>query len=336
MGCAWKKPQTDDDLPRIALKQNDGILTVCENNKNTPSSYLVHKAVPIQILPSFVRSFYMDVLHDKCATCSQHAYKDLYFFKNHVISVECAKKENYYTRKKIFSRLKDLRHVLVPSNIFYLPLKKDSGIVFQKMKYCKKGDMFDFMLNNMGKENINIDEFVFSMASTLIQIHKRGIFLTDIKLENILYDDTFYFSDFEHAFLDQKFLPETANKKEIHEHVLRSKQSGQLWVRTVHYLPAPDFPYTQKMAIRNDVFALARCIGMLIVSNRFNLSLHIFQGYTPYKVKDDRCELRDTCPQVYNHSYIADCCDCIVEHDLYANHAFLEKIISSQYKNTVI
>jgi len=337
MGCIWNKiPMTNDDLGSTVLLQGSGVLCTIKK-KNTPSSYLINTPVSVYELPRFALRFYMCVQNDLYVKVTQNAYKDLYYMGDHVVSVEHCTEVNFKDRAKLFKRMKQMKwkgNILIPSNICFVPTSAAKGVVLQKMKYCRFGDMFDYMDNRLGAKDIDIHDFVFKMASTLKELHQNDIFLTDIKLENILYDDTFYFADVEYAFIDKPFLDEPG-ENDIITHIVDFRNSGRKWVRTLNYATSNTFPYTRGMAVQNDVFAMARCIGMLISTNYFNVSLKMFHGDSTLKVYDQRDKLRKRMPDLLDHPYVNECCEIILSHGKKDFAKFLDTLIEIYYKNKV-
>ena len=332
MGCIWNKiPPREDDIKCIALVQVKGIqkeVIIKNKTVHTPSGHLIERMIPIRSLPPFVVTFYVAIRNNFHFKVSQNSYKDLYYIADKVLSVEYTSLVNYNDREKLFKRMKTLtrsQHILIPDRWVYLPISETHGVCIQRMKYCRGGDMFEIMLESTGQNDINISRFAFSMASTLKELHENNIFLTDLKLENILYSDTFQFTDLEYAFIDKPFVPDDAESDDRMNNAIDYIKSGRKWVRTHAYVPTASFPCTKTKAIQNDVYALAKCIGILIASTVFGITIKLFDENLIDKIEMDY-------PMMWKHVYIRDCVRCIKYYAKYANTDFLDKIIETYYK----
>lgn len=342
MGCIWNKiPGKTDDIHTCTLTRAKSIeIEVLHGNtiKKTPSAYLIENSIQYNTLPPFVLHFYISVQKDLFFKVSQNVYKDLYYIGNHVISCERVNLVNYNDRCALFETIKRMKHrdnILIPTHHFYHPLTQKTGICIQRLPFCKHGDMFDFMVKGAGTKNVDVNEFVRSMSTTLQELHENNIFLTDIKLENILYSNRFQYADIEYAFINKPFVDSQASTEDKLNNIYNFKKGGRRWIRTLQYIPEKTFPSTIDIAVRNDVFALARCIGMLISVNVFDMSIKMFQGDEDFEIHDQRHVLREHHPNVWEHAYIKECAACICEYDKYANAKFLETLMEIYYNNNL-
>ena len=274
--------------------------------KKTPTSYLINSTVLLaSIAPRFVKSFIYKVNNKEYERCEFHQNKDIFFFKKSVYTVEHTRQTYYIERHRLFKKLKSLKrrkHVVVPTNLFYVPLEEHTGIVIQRMEHCTGGDMFEFMMDKT-KQPKCFHTIVYNLASTLHELHQNDVYLTDIKPENIFIGDVFKFGDIKCAFMDRRFLTED----EVKDKQCLKNFTKKRWVRNSKYLPDKVYPLTRRLAIRNDIYALFLTIGTFISNKYFDVYLKVFAG------KDDLTlplsplwlnELKEEAPQLLDHPYI--------------------------------
>ena len=277
----------------LCLVNTENIVVRNEYSKKlTASSYLMKMNLDISEVPLFVIQFYGMVNENQYDSCLQNQYKDLYFCYDVVFSVEITKPYIYKNVETLSEVTRIMNHVMTPSHVYYHPLNEVEGILFQKMLRCNQMDLFGQLFESeIGY--IDIDNLIYTLCYTLRSLHRMNIYLMDIKLENIFghyYDDKiiWMFADTEYAFVNAPFIEEDeqhANPKEIFR--ARCFRKFQ-WIKTPQYLPDWTYPYSRKIAERNDCFALARCIGMVI-------TLMETGGVSPlfYEKRKDINDIRD-------------------------------------------
>ena len=327
MGCLCSTPTGIDDL--ILFRQPDILLYDVHSKKKTPSSYLIELgSIKKTSVPSIVVEFYQIVGDRQYEKVMQNKYKDIYFCGTHVYSVEVMKEYIYTSIQKMHNVTSVMNHVLTPDEMYYYPLDDSSGLLFQKTHHCTVGDLWYRCFKN-GYNSIDIDSLVYSLASTLKALHNMNIFLMDIKLENILgsWDrekgkTCWYFADCEYAWVNPLF---AGHECKYPENEMKARNKGKFkWVKTIHYLPNGTYPYCREIAIRNDCFALARCIGTLVHFRRSGEPNAMFYG----NKKMDLYDLRDSMKAYYpNDKYLHVCGDCIIEYGTHATHEFLNRLI---------
>ena len=201
--------------------------------------------------------------------------------------------------------------IVLPDNIFYIPIEEHKGIIIQKMEYCKGGDLFDFMFDQ-AKQHNNIDIIIHDLSSTLMELHENDIFLTDIKLENIFVSSTFKFADIEDAFIDQTFMCENDfNDMEKRLNFLATNRTR--WVRTRKYLPDSQYPVTRKIAIRNDIYAFIMTLALYICKKVYNREPAIFtEKDMPKKIM---YEMKYKIHHVINDPYVDLAVEYMIEYN---------------------
>lgn len=316
MGCVQSKQTylflTDnEDIPsevdKIIVRDDKQLV----KTKKTPTSYLTKVIILSKKVPVFVRDFFELVNNRGYDDCEFHENKDIFYFSDFVYTVEFTKKYYVYRRKKLFKRIEKMKYsknVVVPESIFYIPIEEHSGVIIQKMEYCKGGDMFDFMFDP-SKKHKDIHRIIHDLSSTLIELHENNIFLNDIKPENIFISTSFKFGDIEDAFIDQPFMNDDDFKDNDKKLSFLVKNKTR-WVRTLRYCPDKEYPITRKLAIRNDIYAFIMSLGLYICKKVYNKEPSIFTGkIIPSEMVD---KVKDGFHSMFNDRYI----DLAVEYIL--------------------
>ena len=326
MGCICA---TYENMDHLIINHKDDILLYNKySNKRTPSSYLIETSINKYIMPNFIIDFYDVVNNHHYMSLMQNKYKDLYFCNGYVYSIEFMKEYTYTNLKKVHEVVNVMNHVLSPLNSYYHAIDDEHGIFFQKMKRCNKRDLWYNTFGSNGICSIDVDSLVYSLANTLKTLHDMDIYLMDIKLENILGHinrdgiTEWMFADIEYAWVDPPFVGhETRYPEEKMKSINKNKRR---WVKTLHYLPDKTYPYCRRIAVRNDCFALARCIGNLICYIKRQEANRMFFG----NKEMESCDLRSVIKNLYpEDKYLHICGDCVIEYDKYATHEFLNRLI---------
>ena len=309
------------------IHKNGGIETIINS---TPCCYLMTTPIQKKKVKKFVRVFFDEVNTQKYIRCMHNQYKDIFFFRDYIYTIEFAPLYNYVNRLLLHKICKKMNHVLIPTDIFLHKIDDKTGLIIQKMKRYNKGDLWMYVLRH--HQMINVNDFVLQMACTLKTLHEKNIFLLDIKLENIFghrvgNKTEWTFGDNEYAFVEQQFLSEEEfqNDEKRINHLCESRRKIK-WIKTLEYSPDKSFPYTKRIAIRNDCFALARCIGIVICYTQEGSCNTMFWGNRDMEIFDRRRDIQKAYP---NNKYLELCGNCIVEYDEYANTTFLDNLIDT-------
>jgi len=328
MGCICDKDLAIDN--HIFLNRNTDILIKHPHKKcNTPSSYLMNNHIDTSMVPPFIIEFYDRVNQKMYTRCSHNHYKDIYFFNDVIYTVECVKYYIFKNIQQLHNITCDISHVVSYENIFYMPHDEKEGILIQKMPLYELTDMFTFCISERRSNRIDINLFVYQLASTLKELHENDIFLNDIKLENIvgrMKDDKmdWAFTDTEYAYIGVDFLEGDIDKENIR--LFRDRMKGRFrWIKTIEYIPDNTYPCCRKIAERNDCFALARCIGTVICFMKIGSANTMFYGNGYMYVYDLRHILKDV---LKDDLYVHHCGNAVAEYDTYANDSFLDELIS--------
>ena len=293
-------------------------------------------------MPPFVQELFLTLNQQRYDKCRYDYSKDIYMCNQLVYSIEYVTAKHFKTRSELFKRIASLepdtrKHILLPTKSHYTPIDRHRGIVFQEFVRCEM-DMHDFSTQYRGRAQdafrdhaFDIDRFVLTLSMTLKRLHEVNIYLADIKPENILIKGGLnMFTDVEYAFLD----PPTMTDRQYADSLYRdlSRISKRRWIRTLKYLPSSEYPLTKSMFIRNDVFALARCISMLMLSICHKKQYRLFSGCEDSTLHDERAMIRARDPDVMAIPYIANCADCIIEYSTRANTVFLDNMIDTAHQ----
>lgn len=287
-------------------------------SKYTPCHYLITQPIRRENVPPFVLEFYNIANGGHYGQIMQNHYKDIFFCNDVIYTIEKTKQSVYENVKKMQEVTAIFNNILTPSEVYF---NQQSGIMFQKMLYCNIGDLWTFCYIKKRSTSIHIDHLVHSLASTLKVLHGMDIFLMDIKLENIFghvvnNSITWMFGDTEYAFINAPFVKEGTLKAPYFENFK--------WVRTLEYTPTREYPHCKRIAERNDCFALARCLGTVIMFMKDGRPNSMFYGNKEMRIFDLRDEVHSKFP---DDKYLSLLGDCVVEYDKYANDSFLSKLI---------
>ena len=264
--------------------------------KGRPIEDILDQTIYVGNIPDFVNEFiYQYTFHQLKYIKGQ--YKDLFFCDNKVYGIEKISKTEFERRKILQKKIKNIKNVVMYSESFYL-----NGCIIGIMdKY--EMDLFELLKCS----NIDIIDFVSQISSGLTHLHKCGVYIQDLKPENIFVNidnqDRFvyYIADIEYAFMDSDF----------------SNIISRPWIRTLHYTPCLRKPKTKIEAVRNDYYAFAVMIGRIETFYHNNLQLNVFcEPRTSILEKDwdDRYKLEE-----WVLIYSKFCSDFIVERLYYKN-----------------
>ena len=282
--------------------------------KKTPTSYLTNVIILNQKVPMFVKQFFEMVNNRDYNECEYHENKDIFYFSDFVYTIEFTKKKYIDRRKKLFKRIRNMKHsdkIVVPDEIFYIPIEQHKGIIIQKMEYCKGGDMFDFMFDPLKQHN-SIHKIIYDLTATLIELHENNIFLNDIKLENIFVSSQFKFADIEDAFIDQPFMNHD-DYRDTEKRLNFFLKNKTRWVRTKKYLPDSQYPLTRKIAIRNDIYAFIVTIGLYICKKVYDKEPSIFNEKD--MPKKFMYEMKHKIHHVLNDAYVDLAIEYMIEYN---------------------
>jgi len=262
----------------------------------------------------FVKQFFEMVNNRDYNECEYHENKDIFYFSDFVYTIEFTKKKYIDRRKKLFKRIRNMKHsdkIVVPDEIFYIPIEQHKGIIIQKMEYCKGGDMFDFMFDPLKQHN-SIHKIIYDLTATLIELHENNIFLNDIKLENIFVSSQFKFADIEDAFIDQPFMNHD-DYRDTEKRLNFFLKNKTRWVRTKKYLPDSQYPLTRKIAIRNDIYAFIVTIGLYICKKVYDKEPSIFNEKD--MPKKFMYEMKHKIHHVLNDAYVDLAIEYMIEYN---------------------
>ena len=321
---------SNDDFVLTKTKTSKRNGKTITKTKKTPTSYLLY--LPIYNPCVFIRMF-VNMVNNKLYTkCSFNEYKDLFFCIDEVYSVENCKLSQYRHRQLLFKKVSKLKHkhfMLIPSDIYYIPLDDKEGIVIQKMEWCKHGDLLQIIYNKKAPK-FDMMQVIHDMASTLLECHQNDIYLNDIKLENIFVDKNkqWKFADYEYAFYKRPYLPNVLTDvlSDFDKAKFKYATREFTWIRTLQYCPDRHFPLTRKDVARNDVFAFAKTFGMFTAARIYDFKANIF-GDPEDRANGNRYQFALNYPDFWNVPCIKEMADCMYEYDEYANDQMLVKLI---------
>ena len=167
------------------------------------------------------------------------------FKSEDVYILEPISRVEYCRRRRLHSRLTDLKC----NTVIYDDMYWYDGLFFGKMKRYDM-DLFEYLRD----ERINIPDMLRQLIPSLQMMHSYGIYLQDIKPENIFIDVhstnniEYCFGDVDYAFLEEDFPLFIDDRK---------------WLRTREFSPELGKPKTQLEARRNDMYAFAVMIGRI-------------------------------------------------------------------------
>ena len=327
MGCICEKAYVPEEEPLQLNLNSDMSMMHPSHKERTPTSHLVTSVLPKDDIPDFVIRFYGVINNNQYLYCIHNNYKDIFFCSNCVYTVERTKFYIPNNVRTIHNLLRGDKHVLISHKIYYIHLTGTNGLLIQWMPLCDVGDLWHFCFKEKRSKEIDIDGFVFTLATTLRTCHQKGIFLMDIKMENILgttreHGIDWCFADIEYAFVDVDFIDDESDLEQVRRYRMQMKNQYK-WIKTKEYLPDFTYPYSRSLAVRNDVYAFARCLGTLICYQRYGQANTMFFGGDGGKVYDNR----EAVNFIMDDEYIRLCGDCVIEYEKYANGTFLDRLI---------
>lgn len=286
-----------------------------------PIDELCKSTIKIDDCPIFVQQF---LYHYKNRQFQYLAgtYKDL-FAKNDIIySVEKMDHVEFCRRRKLYTDIENLRiNTIMPTKVHYL-----NGCLIGEMRRLEV-DLFEFLKNDY----INLDEFVLQISRIICKLHANGIFMQDFKLENILVDVhdnsqlTYYLCDLDFALRKEDY---------FHREIIKKR----IWVRTPEYTPTIHKPMTVFEAVRNDLYAFAKTIGLIETTFFLNKTYNVFTKKRE-DIVDDEFDDRDRIIHYkangHDYRYAEFCADFMLEGIIYKSNIFnflktLKKIASTK------
>lgn len=325
MGCA----SSNTDTLEHHINGISYILIHYNEPKSTLSIVAKGMCIDANQVPNFVVKA-IEIANEYMYKSVIYSYKkDIFFYEKNVYTIQYAESFTYKNIKKIMSRTVSLRNVLTPDEAFYLT---SCSLLFLKMEACDF-DLWNYVTSG---NKLNIKKTFLELAQTLKKLHEDNIYLLDLKLENIFgtYEDNdihLVFADLEYVFIDPPFLTrqnELIQKFECD--IFKQSISGKFkWVKTYEYTPDSIYPYTREIAIRNDVFAFARCLGSsLMLQNTGSTNLMYF-GNRKMEIYDLRNHVQAQFP---DNVILQLCGNIIVEYNKFANNNTLNQLINELKK----
>ena len=123
-------------------------------------------------------------------------YLGLQKLSNRLVAIKCLEKlyfKDEVTKKKILSEVKILKRLLGHPNIIkLLEVFENKKYVFFVMEYAANGDLLRYLKQKTMLEEEEGKYMFYQIACGLRYIHKQGIIHRDIKLDNILLDESFH------------------------------------------------------------------------------------------------------------------------------------------------
>jgi serine/threonine protein kinase len=265
-------------------------------------------------------------------------YKELYRKDDNFYSIEECTIKHYRERSKLMKLCSNMmckNFMLIPEDMTFIEYDVGVGLVIQRMEYCELGELWEFVANHTSvlkqskPTNFDVDYFVFGLSQTLKELHTKNIFLMDIKLENIFgkytgkHTKQWKFADFEYAFIDTEWLI-TSQLDEKDTLRAFKKSYGRRWIRTLEYCPDNSYPYTRRIAERNDVYAFCRVVAIVVSAISYGQRPRMFWDTT---IGDQRREWHDQDPDLTTNPYIKICGDVLFNPNKCANDSVLHDFI---------
>lgn len=270
--------------------------------EDRPVNKIFNTTFKDRFLPTFVKAFLREYTLHKL-TYVKAQYKDLFFHDGKVYALEEINNIEYNRRKIMRRKLLNMDVNFVMYNeIFYM-----HGCFIGVMEKYDM-DLFEYLKTT----KIDLDDFVCQICKVISSFHKNGIYLQDLKPENIFIKieendaPTYYIADFEYALMDHDFENPIFIKK-------------RRWVRTLQYCPNVGKPTTIIEAVRTDLYALAVIIGRIETTYTNNVELNIFLNKR-YRVVKEEWDDRKKLEHFKNNKYSTLCADFIAENFFYIEH----------------
>ena len=260
------------------------------NVKGRPLEHLLNVQLYLDDLPNFVNFFFYQYKYHQLKYVKGE-YKDLFFHDNNVYGLELISNSEFNRRIILQEKVQSIDHVVMYNKMFYI-----HGVAIGVMDRYEI-DFFELLKTCQ----INIDDFVQQICVILKNLHQHGVYIQDLKPENIFVSITsekfvYHIGDIEYALMDGDF---------------KDPVQKRVWVRTLNYCPNLGKPKTKLEAIRNDYYALAVIVGRLETFYVNETKINVFceprksifmEGW------DDRYKLNDQ-----DLKYSNFCSDFIVE-----------------------
>lgn len=267
---------------------------------------LINKKIP-KNAPDFVLEF-ARLIKNKHGTL--YGQRKKIFLSDDVYVVEDISKVEFIRRQRIHKRLSDIKcNVATYKDMYW-----NNGTFFGKMKRYDM-DLFDYLKD----EQVCLPTLLRTLIPCLRAIHANGIYLQDIKPENIFLDiypthTQFYFADVDYAFVDHDF-PLFVDRRP--------------WMRTKDFSPELGKPRERLEAIRNDMYAMAVMVGRI---ETFYNNGEMYNIFTKHKGRildrefDDRWKL--------NKEYVyAERCANFIMTGLHYEHVVLKFLYTLEATN---
>ena len=167
---------------------------------------------------------------------------------------------------------------------------------------------------------VDLDDFVWKICRILKHLHDVGVYVQDLKPENIFVninenEFVYYVGDIEYSFLNYDFVDPSVIKK-------------RGWIRTLNFCPNVGKPKTKLEAMRNDYYALAIIIGRIETFYMKRVKLNVF--CEPREGIFEDWDDRDSLKYIQGLKYSRFCSDFIVEKLFYKTHVenFIPTLLS--------
>ncbi len=240
--------------------------------KNLKGKFDVQSKFRQQQAPAFVFEF-IHLLKSNKLKHVPSQYKDVYLGDS-VFVLEKITKIEYCRRKRLNRKLIEICSNVVVYNDMYW----QDGFFYGKMVRYDM-DLFEYLKT----EKLSVPYFLSSIVPTLKKLHSSGIYLQDIKPENIFLkiDEhvKFYFADLDYAFMADDFPLFVRDRP---------------WIRTKQYSPELGRPKTPLEARRNDIYAIAVMVGRIEAFYNNGLVYNVFmtvKGTIMNKTFDDKWKI---------------------------------------------
>lgn len=179
-------PKRAKNIPiAVVFDRNDPWYKIKRLNISFLNTYMKKTAVP-EWAKLTLRSFLTTETNNRRVRGSNYLFKGsskmVFSIEGHACSVEVMYKENKARREFITDRLRKIGDpcgLVIPSQAYNIDIpNKNYCIYLQQMKYCVNGDLF----RKPPTKYANFSD----MALTLQSLHRNGVYLLDIKPENML------------------------------------------------------------------------------------------------------------------------------------------------------
>lgn len=236
--------------------------------------YMPGRKFKIKTTPVFILSFAYKLNRNRFKY-KEGQFKDIYLAETAYV-VEAISKKEFHRRVMINNEMVCYEFVAT-----YKTMHWYDGLFFGEMNVYDM-DLFEFLKD----EKINLKHFLDKMIPALQTLHANGIYLQDIKPENIFVDVfhndiNFLFADIDYALVKSDFPFEIQKRP---------------WIRTKEYSPESRKPMSKMEARRNDLYAFAVMVGRIESFYLNDYMFNIFckkKGNIISKTFDDRWKIPD-------------------------------------------